>query len=102
DAAKALVDLEKVQLLMGAVASGVTLPILTSVTVPAGVMEISCCSSSTRLTDLAKEGGTKGLWFRTFATSHVQSAVAAMLARDAGYKKVTIFYKNDDWGQDIA
>lgn len=102
DAAKALVDLDKVQLLIGAVSSGVTLPILTSVTVPAGVMQMSCCSSSTRLTALAEEGGTKGLWFRTFATSHVQSAVAAMLARDAGYKKVAIFYKNDDWGQDIA
>jgi branched-chain amino acid transport system substrate-binding protein len=102
DAAKALVDLDKVQLLIGSVASGVTIPILTSVTVPAGVMQISCCSSSTRLTAIAAEGGTKGLWFRTFATSRVQASVAAMLARDAGYKKVTILYKNDDWGQDIA
>ncbi|MEX0286304.1 MAG: ABC transporter substrate-binding protein [Paracoccaceae bacterium] len=102
DAAKALVDLDKVQLLMGAVSSGVTLPILTSVTVPAGVMQISCCSSSTRITGLAEEGGTNGLWFRTFATSHVQAAVITMLAQDAGYKKVTLFYKNDDWGQDMA
>ncbi|WMS44631.1 ABC transporter substrate-binding protein [Acuticoccus sp. MNP-M23] len=102
DAAKALVDLDKVQLLIGAVASGVTLPILTSVTVPAGVMDISCCSSSTRLTELAAEGGTKGLWFRTFATSQVQAALAAMIAGDEGYKKITMFYKNDDWGQDLA
>lgn len=102
DAAKALVDLDKVQLLIGAVASGVTIPILTSVTVPAGVMQISCCSSSTRITQIAAEGGTKGLWFRTFATSRVQSATAALLARDAGVKKITILYKNDDWGQDIG
>lgn len=102
DAAKALVDLDKVQLLIGTVASGVTIPILTSVTVPAGVMQISCCSSSTRLTSIAAEGGTKGLWFRTFATSRVQASVAAMVAKDAGIKKVTILYKNDDWGQDIA
>ena len=25
-----------------------------------------------------------------------------MLIRDKGYKKVAIFYKNDDWGQDIG
>lgn len=102
DAAKAMVDLDKVQLMMGAVSSGVTLPILTSVTVPAGVMQISCCSSSTRITGLAAEGSTKGLWFRTFATSNVQSAVLTKLAKDAGYGKVTVFYKNDDWGQDMA
>ncbi|WP_103333979.1 ABC transporter substrate-binding protein [Pseudotabrizicola formosa] len=102
DAAKALVDLDKVQLLIGAVGSGVTIPILTSVTVPAGVMQISCCSSSTRLTDLAAEGALKGLWFRTFATSQVQASVAAMVAKEAGYKKVTILYKNDDWGQDLG
>ncbi|MGA1136043.1 MAG: ABC transporter substrate-binding protein, partial [bacterium] len=67
DAAKALVDLEKVPVLLGAVSSGVTIPILTSVAVPAGVMEVSCCSSSTKITALAEEGKTKGLWFRTFA-----------------------------------
>jgi ABC-type branched-subunit amino acid transport system substrate-binding protein len=102
DAAKALVDIDRVRLLIGSVASGVTIPILTSVTVPAGTMQISCCSSSTRITQIAAEGGTRGLWFRTFATSRVQASIAAMLAREAGYKRVTILYKNDDWGQDIG
>lgn len=102
DAAKALVDLDGVQLLLGAVSSGVSMPILTSVTVPAGVMQMSCCSSSTAFTVLAEEGKTDGLFFRTFATSGVQAAVGAMVARDAGYKSVAVFYKNDDWGQDIG
>jgi len=102
DAAKALVDLEKVPVLLGAVSSGVTIPILTSVAVPAGVMEVSCCSSSTKITALAEEGKTKGLWFRTFATSGVQAAVGTMLARDQGNKSVVVLYKNDDWGQDIS
>lgn len=102
DAAKALVDLEKVQLLIGAVSSGVSMPILTSVTVPSKVMQMSCCSSSTAFTAVAQEGKTNGLWFRTFATTRNQAAVAAMLIRDKGYKKVAIFYKNDDWGQDIG
>ena len=102
DAAKALVDLDRVPVLMGAVSSGVSMPILTSVTVPAGVMQISCCSSSTAFTAVAKEGKTNGLWFRTFATTRNQAAVAAMLIRDRGYKNVAVFYKNDDWGQDIG
>lgn len=102
DAAKSMVDLDKVQLLIGAVSSGVTLPILTSVTAPAGVMQMSCCSSSTKLTAVAREGTSKGLWFRTFATSNIPAAVAAMQAKASGYKNIAIFYKNDDWGQDIG
>ena len=102
DAAKALVDLDKVPLLLGAVSSGVSMPILTSVTVPSGVMQMSCCSSSTAFTDVAAEGKTDGLWFRTFATTRNQAAVAAKLIQERGYKSVGIFYKNDDWGQDIG
>lgn len=102
DAAKALVDLDRVPLLLGAVSSGVSMPILTSVTVPSKVMQMSCCSSSTAFTAIAEEGKTDGLWFRTFATTRNQSAVAAMLIKERGYKNVAIFYKNDDWGQDIG
>ena len=102
DAAKALVDLEGVKLLLGAVSSGVSMPILTSVTVPGDVMQMSCCSSSTAFTKLSEEGKTNGLWFRTFATTGVQSAVGAKVAADKGHKSVAILYKNDDWGQDMA
>lgn len=102
DAAKALVDLDNVPVLLGAVSSGVSMPILTSVTVPSGVMQMSCCSSSTAFTDIAAEGKTNGLWYRTFATTRNQAAVAAKLVQDKGYKKIGIFYKNDDWGQDMG
>ncbi|MEL7461417.1 MAG: ABC transporter substrate-binding protein [Pseudomonadota bacterium] len=102
DAAKALVDLEGINLLLGAVSSGVSMPILTSVTVPGDVLQMSCCSSSTAFTALAEEGKTGGLWFRTFATTGVQSAVAAKVAGDQGFGSVAILYKNDDWGQDMA
>ncbi len=102
DAAKALVDLEGVNVLLGAVSSGVSMPILTSVTVPSGVLQMSCCSSSTAFTGLATEGKTGGLWYRTFATTGVQSAVGAKVAADQGYKSVAVLYKNDDWGQDMA
>lgn len=102
DAAKALVDLDGVNVLLGAVSSGVSMPILTSVAVPSNVMMMSCCSSSTAFTGLAQDGKTNGLFFRTFATSGVQAAVGAIVARDQGYKSVAIMYKNDDWGQDIS
>jgi ABC-type branched-subunit amino acid transport system substrate-binding protein len=102
DAARSLVDIDQVQLLIGTVSSGITIPILTSVTAPAGVMQMSCCSSSSRLTDIAASGESRGLWFRTFATADVQAAVAAMLAQDAGIETITVVYKNDDWGQDIG
>ena len=102
DAAKALVDLDGVKVLLGAVSSGVSMPILTSVTAPSDVLQMSCCSSSTAFTKLAEEGESKGLWFRTFATTAVQSAVAAKIAQDQGFKKIAVLYKNDDWGQDMA
>lgn len=102
DAAKALVDIDKVPVLFGAVSSGVSMPILTSVTAPSGVMQMSCCSSSTAFTGIAREGKDKDLWFRTFATTRNQAAVAARLIKDRGYQSIGIFYKNDDWGQDIG
>jgi ABC-type branched-subunit amino acid transport system substrate-binding protein len=102
DAAKAMVDLDKVPVLLGAVSSSVTMPILTSVAVPANVMQISCCSSSTSFSRLAASGKTKGLWFRTFATTRIQTSMAALMAKEKGYKKIAIFYKNDDWGQDVV
>lgn len=102
DAAKALVDLEKVPVLIGAISSGVSMPILTSVSVPSNVMQMSCCSSSTVFTKLAKDGKTKGLWFRTFTTARNHSAVAAKIIKDKGYKNIAVFYKNDDWGQDLG
>jgi branched-chain amino acid transport system substrate-binding protein len=101
DAAKALVDLDGVKVLLGAVSSGVSMPILTSVSVPGKVMQMSCCSSSTAFTKLAEEGKTEGLFFRTFATTGVQAAVGAKVAADKGNKSVAILYKNDDWGQDL-
>ncbi len=101
DAAKALVDLDGVQVLLGAVSSGVSMPILSSVTVPGNVMQMSCCSSSTAFTKLSEEGKTNGLFYRTFATTGVQAAVGAQIAGEQGYKSVAILYKNDDWGQDL-
>lgn len=102
DAAKSLVELEGAQVLVGAVSSGVSLPILTSVAVPSKVVQISCCSSSESFTALAEEGKTEGFWFRTYATNRSQSAMGALLATDKGFKKTAVIYVNTDFGVGLA
>lgn len=102
DAAKALVDLEGVKALTGAVSSGVTLPILTSVAVPSRTVQISCCSSSESFTALAQEGKTGGYWFRTYATNRSQSAMGALLAQDLGHQRIAVIYVNTDFGVGLA
>lgn len=102
DAAKTLVEIEKVPVLLGAIQSGVSLPILTSVTVPAKVTQISCCSSAPSFTELAKEGGTQGYWFRTLPTDRPQAAVLATIAAEKGYKKIAVIHVNSDYGVSLA
>ena len=102
DAAKSLVDLDGVQALIGAVSSGVSLPILTSVAVPSKVVQVSCCSSSESFTALAEEGKTDGYWFRTYATNRSQSAIGAKLTVDSGFKKTAVIYVNTDFGVGLA
>ena len=102
DAAKSLVDLDGVQALIGAVSSGVSLPVLTSVAVPSRVTQVSCCSSSESFTALAKEGKTDGFWFRTYATNRSQSAMGAKLATDSGFERTAVIYVNTDFGVGLA
>ena len=102
DAAKSLVDLEGVPVLVGAISSGVSLPILTSVAVPSKVTQISCCSSSESFTALAEEGKTAGYWFRTYATNRSQSAMGALLTTSKGYRKTAVIYVNTDFGVGLA
>lgn len=102
DAAKTLVEIEEVPVLLGAIQSGVSLPILTSVTVPAKVTQVSCCSSAPSFTALAAEGGTEGYWFRTLPTDRPQAAVLAHLAAERGYTKIAIIHVNSDYGNSLA
>ena len=90
DAAKTLVEIEKVPVVLGAIQSGVSLPVLTSVTVPSKVTQISCCSSAPSFTELAASGGTDGYWVRTLPTDRPQAVVMANIAREKGYKNIAI------------
>jgi len=102
DAAKSLVEIEGVELLVGAIQSGISLPILTSVTVPEQVTHISCCSSAPSFTELSREGGTDGYWFRTLPTVRPQGFVMAELGRERGYTRTAVIYVNSDYGLSLA
>jgi len=63
---------------------------------------VSCCSTSTTFSDLAREGKTDGFWFRTYATNRSQSAMGAYLVEKHGFKKTAIIYVNTDWGVGLS
>jgi ABC-type branched-subunit amino acid transport system substrate-binding protein len=98
DAARQLVDVEHVPAIIGGIISSITLPILTSVTAPAKVVQISPASSSPTLTELGREGKTNGIFFRTITTDALQGIAAAKYADDLGFKKLAIIYVNNDFG----
>lgn len=102
DAAKKLVDVQHVPAIVGALSSGVTAPILTSVTAPSKVVLISPASTSPTFTQLAEQGKTGGYWFRTVPSDALQGTAMAEVARKAGFKKVAVLYLNNAYGQGLS
>jgi branched-chain amino acid transport system substrate-binding protein len=98
DAANQLVQLKKVPVLIGSIASSTTIPILTSVTGPARVVQISPAASSPKLTLLARDGRTNGMFFRTVTSDALQGIAAARFALDHGLRRLTVVYVNNDFG----
>ena len=98
DQARQLVDLKKVPAIIGGIISSVSIPMVTSVTGPAGVVQISPASTSPTLTKLAAEGKTNGWFFRTITSDALQGTAAAKYALDQGMKTLTIIHVNNDFG----
>ncbi len=98
DQARQLVDLKKVPALIGGIISSVSIPIITSVTAPAGVVQISPASTSPTLTKLGLEGKTNGWFFRTITSDALQGTAAAKYALDQGLKDLVIIHVNNDFG----
>jgi ABC-type branched-subunit amino acid transport system substrate-binding protein len=98
DAAKYLVEVEGVPALTGTVSSGISLPILTSVTAPSKVVQITCCSTAATFTKLAESGESGGFFFRTLPTVKTQAYASAKVAADRGYKRIAVIYINTDFG----
>ncbi len=99
DAARKLIDLEGVTALVGPISSGITAPLLSSVTVEKDVLVVATASTSSTFTQMAKRGETKGLFFRTLSSDSLQAVAAAMMAYQAGFRKPAIIYFNNDWGK---
>lgn len=99
DAAKYLVEVERVPAFTGTISSGVTGPIISSVTAPSKVVQISCCSTATPFT---LDGRSQGYFFRTLPTSKTQAVATAQEMVRRGLKKTAIIYVNTDFGQDMT
>jgi ABC-type branched-subunit amino acid transport system substrate-binding protein len=98
DAANQLVQLKKVPVIIGGIISSVSIPILTSVTAPAKIVQVSPASSSPTLTALGREGKTNGIFFRTITSDALQGTAAAKYALDQGFKKIAVIHVNNDFG----
>ena len=99
DAAKKLVDIDKVVAITGALSSGVTIPVATSVSIPSKVVQISPASTSEKITTL----NDNDYIFRTVPMDALQApALAEVLTKEKHYKKVSIVYVNNDYGEGLA
>jgi branched-chain amino acid transport system substrate-binding protein len=102
DQARQLVDLRRVPAVIGGIISSVSIPIVTSVTGAAGVVQISPASSSPTLTRLAAEGQTRGWFFRTITSDALQGTAAARYALDQGLRRLAIIHVNNDFGVNMV
>jgi branched-chain amino acid transport system substrate-binding protein len=101
DAANQLVQLKKVPVIIGGIISSVSIPILTSVTGPDKIVQVSPASSSPTLTKLGRDGKTNGMFFRTITSDALQGVAAAQYAIDKGFKKIAVIYVNNDFGVNL-
>lgn len=102
DAARRLVDLDGVAAIVGPISSGVTGPILSSVTVEKNVLMVPAASSSPTFTEMARQGKLNGLFFRVQPSDALQAVAAAKMAIDAGHKKMAVVNLNNDWGNNLS
>ncbi len=93
-----LINVEHVQVILGALASGVTLPVAESVTGPNHILQISEASTSPALTD----ANDNDYLFRTTISDAAQGVVLAKLATDSGLKSVCTMYINNAYGQGLS
>jgi ABC-type branched-subunit amino acid transport system substrate-binding protein len=100
NAAKKLVEVDKVVGIIGALSSGVTVPVAESVTCPAGVIQISPASTSPLITVLPADQG-KDFLFRTCPSDALQGVVAGKVAAGS-YKTASVLYVNNPYGQGLA
>ncbi len=100
EAAKHLVEVDKVVAIVGAVSSGVTGPVAESVTIPKHVLLLSPASTSPSLTELPADT-EQDLLFRTCPSDTLQGVVLGDLAASR-YKTAAVMYVDNPYGQGLA
>jgi ABC-type branched-subunit amino acid transport system substrate-binding protein len=100
DRAKKLLEIDKVPAIVGALASGVTVPVAQTVTIPNKVLLISPASTSPLLTYLPEDEG-QDLLFRTCPSDALQGVVLGKLAAELGYTTASVIYVNNPYGQGL-
>jgi ABC-type branched-subunit amino acid transport system substrate-binding protein len=98
DAAKQLVSINGVSGIVGALSSGVTIPVAESVTSKEGVPQISGASTSPVITGL----DDNDFMFRTVPSDAFQGRALAEVVADDGMSSVSILYVNNDYGEGLA
>jgi len=93
-AAKQLVSANQVAGIIGALSSGVTIPVAQSVSSISGVPQISSASTAPAITTL--EDGD--FLFRTTPHDALQGRVLGDLVHEEGYATVAVIYINNDYG----
>jgi len=98
DAAKRLVSVDGVVGILGALSSGNTIPVATSVSAVDQVPQISNASTAPAITTL--DDGD--FLFRTAPSDSYQGVVLADLVTGAGIERVAVLYINNDYGVGLA
>jgi ABC-type branched-subunit amino acid transport system substrate-binding protein len=98
DAAKALVNVDNVAAIVGALSSGVSIAVANSVTVPAGVLQISAASTNPGITVLDDDD----FMFRTTVGDDAQGLVLGDLAVELGYETASVIHVNNAYGAGLA
>ncbi len=100
NAAKKLVETDKVVAIVGAVTSGVTKAVAESVTGPNTVLMVSPASTSPVLSALPADKG-KDVLFRTCPPDTLQGVILGKLAANL-YKTAAVMYVDNPYGQGLA
>ena len=95
--ARRLIEEEGVHAIVGPNSSADSLAVV-AVAAPAGVVVVSPSASSPLLT----ENEDRDLFFRTALSDVAQGPVLAAVARERGFTRVGVLYRDDAWGTGLA
>ena len=98
DAARALVNIDGVEVIIGPVASGSTLAVAQAVTIPSGVLHISPAATSPAMTNL----DDNDFVYRLRVSDTAQGTVLARLAQEFGYETAATIFVNNAYGAGLA